>query len=276
MRYADRGAMRDRCHRILRMACKLPNTIPESRRIRGDVCRRRTPSEWGETDDRSCSRGTDSPPPRSCDQAPGPNFGPGVFCEERGAGRVLSPAAAEALDRYGGHCKVGPKPRGQPILRKDLGGGGQTARLDEGSVMSRILVLVVSDSQTEVRILSEIVREQSGGEAVVVGAAGRGEQALSRALALRPHVILVNVDPAKDGDLEIIPRLRGLFVDVGIIALSAQEDAGLGEDARIGGADRTVAQGRVSTALAAAIREAARLARTRQRMADQSTLEQTS
>ncbi|MBP2671099.1 MAG: hypothetical protein H6Q87_203, partial [candidate division NC10 bacterium] len=87
---------------------------------------------------------------------------------------------------------------------------------------------------------------------------------------------LVNVDPAKDGDLEIIPRLRGLFVDVGIIALSAQEDAGLGEDARIGGADRTVAQGRVSTALAAAIREAARLARTRQRMADQSTLEQTS
>ena len=142
--------------------------------------------------------------------------------------------------------------------------------------MSRILVLVVSDSQTEVRVLSEIVREQSGGEAVVVGAAGRGEQALSRALALRPHVILVNVDPAKDGDLEIIPRLRGLFVDVGIIALSSQEDAGLGEDARIGGADRTVAQGRVSTALAAAIREAARLARTRQRMADQSTLEQTS
>jgi len=141
--------------------------------------------------------------------------------------------------------------------------------------MSRILVLVVSDSQTEVRVLSEIVREQTGGEAVVVGAAGRGEQALSRALALRPHVVLVNVDPAKQGDLEIIPRLRGLFVDVGIIALSAQDDANLGEDARIGGADRTVVQSRVSTALAAAIREAARLARTRQRMADQSTLEYT-
>lgn len=141
--------------------------------------------------------------------------------------------------------------------------------------MSRILVLVVSDSQTEVRVLREIVHEQSGGEAVVVGAAGRGEQALSRALALRPHVILVNVDPAKEGDMEIIPRLRGLFVDVGIIALSAQDDTGLGEDARIGGADRTVVQSRVSTALAAAIQEAARLARTRQRMADQSTLDHT-
>jgi len=141
--------------------------------------------------------------------------------------------------------------------------------------MSRILVLVVSDSQTEVRVLSEIVREQSGGEAVVVGAAGRGEQALSRALALRPHVILVNVDPAKEGNMEIIPRLRGLFVDVGIIALSPQEDTNLGEAARTGGADRTVVQSQVSTALAAAIRQAAQLARTRQRMADQSTLEHT-
>lgn len=141
--------------------------------------------------------------------------------------------------------------------------------------MSRILVLVVSDNQTEVRVLSEIVREQSGGEAIVVGAAGRGEQALSRALALRPHVILVQVDPAKPGDMEIIPRLRGLFVDVGIIALSPQGDSGLWEAARTGGADRTVIQSQVSTALAAAIRQAGQLARTRQRMADQSTLDHT-
>ncbi|MCK7478959.1 MAG: hypothetical protein M0C28_17545 [Candidatus Moduliflexus flocculans] len=96
---------------------------------------------------------------------------------------------------------------------------------------------------------------------------------MSRALSLRPHVILVNINPAKEGDMEIIPRLRGLFVDVGIVALSARDDTGLGEDARVGGADRTVAQSRVSTALAGAIREAGRLARTRQRMADQSTLE---
>ncbi len=139
--------------------------------------------------------------------------------------------------------------------------------------MSRILVLVVSDNPAEVRVLSEIVREHSGGEAMVVGSAGRGEQALSRALSLRPHVILVNVDPAKSGDMEIIPRLRGLFVDVGIIALSSKEDTSLGEDARVGGADRTIPQSRVSTALAGAIREAGRLARTRQRMADQSTLD---
>src|SRR5512137_663427 len=94
---------------------------------------------------------------------------------------------------------------------------GRLSGGDGRDTMSRILVLVVSDSPAEVRVLSEIVREHSGGEAVVVGSAGRGEQALSRALSLRPHVILVHINPAKEGDMEIIPRLRGLFVDVGII-----------------------------------------------------------
>jgi CheY-like chemotaxis protein len=139
--------------------------------------------------------------------------------------------------------------------------------------MSRILVLVVSDSQTEVRVLSEVVRDQSGGEAVVVGAAGRGEQALSRALALRPHVILVNIDPSKEGDLEILPRLRGLFVDVGIIALTALEDSELAEAARTAGADRTVVQNQVRSALGPAIRHAARVARTRGHMSDQSAFD---
>jgi DNA-binding NarL/FixJ family response regulator len=140
--------------------------------------------------------------------------------------------------------------------------------------MSRVLVLVVSDDQTEVRVLREIVRERTGGDAIVVGAAGRGEQALSRALALRPHVVLVTVDPAKEGDLEIIPRLRGLFVDVGIVSLAALDENGLGESARVAGADFTVVQSQVRTALASAIRDAGQLARTRQLMADQSSLDQ--
>lgn len=141
--------------------------------------------------------------------------------------------------------------------------------------MSRVLVLVVSDNQTEARVLREVVREQTGGDATVVGTAGRGEQALGRALALRPHVVLVTVDPAREGDLEIIPRLRGLFVDVGIVALSSMEESDLSESARIAGVDFTVGHSQVVTALAPAIREAGQLARTRQRMADQSSLEHT-
>ncbi len=141
--------------------------------------------------------------------------------------------------------------------------------------MSRILVLVVSDNHTEMRVLSEIVREQSRGEVSVVGAAGRGEEALSRAMALRPHVILVNLDPAEEGDLEIVPRLRGLFVDVGIVALIALESGGLEEAARVAGADQTVVRSQVRSHLASAIRQAARTARARQRVIDQSAMDQT-
>jgi DNA-binding NarL/FixJ family response regulator len=141
--------------------------------------------------------------------------------------------------------------------------------------MSRILVLVVSDNHTEMRVLSEILREQSRGEVSVVGAAGRGEEALSRAMALRPHVILVNLDPAEEGDLEIVPRLRGLFVDVGIVALIALESGGLEEAARAAGADQTVVRSQVRSHLASAIRQAARTARARQRVIDQSAMDQT-
>ena len=141
--------------------------------------------------------------------------------------------------------------------------------------MSRILVLVVSDNHTEMRVLSEILREQSRGEVSVVGAAGRGEEALSRAMALRPHVILVNLDPAEEGDLEIVPRLRGLFVDVGIVALIALESDGLEEAARVAGADQTVVRSQVRSHLASAIRKAARTAQARQRVIDQSAMDQT-
>jgi DNA-binding NarL/FixJ family response regulator len=141
--------------------------------------------------------------------------------------------------------------------------------------MSRLLVLVVSDNQTEVRVLSEILREQSRGEVSVVGAAGRGEDALSRAMALRPHVILVNLDPAEEGDLEILPRLRGLFVDVGIVALIAAENGGLDEAARAAGADHAVVRSQVRSHLASAVRQAAQKARARQRVIDQSAMDLT-
>jgi DNA-binding NarL/FixJ family response regulator len=94
-------------------------------------------------------------------------------------------------------------------------------------------------------------------------------------MAFRPHVILVNLDPAEEGDLEIVPRLRGLFVDVGIVALIALESGGLEEAARAAGADQTVVRSQVRSHLASAIRQAARTARARQRVIDQSAMDQT-
>lgn len=98
------------------MACKLPRMVTavseDGSRNETYVVGARPRWTWGATDDLSCSRGTDSPPPRSRDQAPGPNFGSGVFFEERSAGcfpkwTASETIASETLDRYRGHCKVG-------------------------------------------------------------------------------------------------------------------------------------------------------------------------
>jgi DNA-binding NarL/FixJ family response regulator len=135
--------------------------------------------------------------------------------------------------------------------------------------MRRSLVLIVSDNPAEIRVLREIIRDQSRGDVMVVGAAGRGEEALSRALSLRPHVIVVNLDPAREGDLELVPRLRGLFHGVGIVALTPQDAWGAEEAVRAAGADRAVERTQVSTQLASVILETGRVAQVRQRMADQ-------
>jgi CheY-like chemotaxis protein len=140
--------------------------------------------------------------------------------------------------------------------------------------MNPILVLVVSANHTEVRVLRSIVRDQSQGEVSIVGSADRGEEVLSRALALRPQVILVNLDRAEEGELEVIPRLRGLVAEAGIVALTPSSGAVHEEMARAAGADAVVAQTDVATGLMPAVRHAARLAQTRRRLVDQGALEQ--
>ena len=107
--------------------------------------------------------------------------------------------------------------------------------------MHSILVLVISANHTEVRVLQSILREQSEGEVAIVGSADRGEEALSQSLALRPQVILVNLDRTEDGALEIVSRLRGLVLEAGIVALIPTAGSVYEEMARAAGADAVVA-----------------------------------
>ncbi len=140
--------------------------------------------------------------------------------------------------------------------------------------MHSILVLVISANHTEVRVLQSILREQSEGEVAIVGSADRGEEALSRSLALRPQVILVNLDRAEDGALEIIPRLRGLVLEAGIVALIPPAGSVYEEMVRAAGADAVVARTDVATGLMPAVRRAARSAQSRRRLVDQGAPEQ--
>ncbi|MCX5734098.1 MAG: hypothetical protein NTW68_07220 [candidate division NC10 bacterium] len=140
--------------------------------------------------------------------------------------------------------------------------------------MHSILVLVISANHTEVRVLQSILREQSEGEVAIVGSADRGEEALSRSLALRPQVILVNLDRTEDGALEIISRLRGLVLEAGIVALIPTAGSVYEEMACAAGADAVVARTDVATGLMPAVRRAARSAQSRRRLVDQGAPEQ--
>ena len=140
--------------------------------------------------------------------------------------------------------------------------------------MHRILVLVINANYTEVRVLRIILQEQSNGEVAIVGSADRGEEALSRALAVRPQVILVNLDRAEEGELEIIPLLRGMVPEAGIVALIPPAGSVYEEMARAAGADAVVARTDVAASLIPAVRRAARSAQTRRRLVDQGALEQ--
>jgi DNA-binding NarL/FixJ family response regulator len=142
--------------------------------------------------------------------------------------------------------------------------------------MHSILVLVISANHTEVRVLQSILSEQSEGEVAIVGSADRGEEALSRSLALRPQVILVNLDRVEDGALEIVSRLRGLVLDAGIVALIPPAGAVYEELARVAGADAVVARADVATGLMPAVRRAARSEQSRRRLAEQGAPEQAS
>lgn len=139
--------------------------------------------------------------------------------------------------------------------------------------MNRLLVLIVSENQTEARVLRSVLREQSDGEISVVGVAGRGEEVLSRSLALRPSVILVNFSRAEDGDLEIIPRVRGLVLEAGIVAITPPESV-FEEMARAAGADAVVSRTDVASGLLRAIRRAAVAANWRRQITDQSAEEE--
>jgi DNA-binding NarL/FixJ family response regulator len=139
--------------------------------------------------------------------------------------------------------------------------------------LHRILVLVVSENHTEARVLRNVLREQSGGWISVVGVAGRGDEALSRSLALRPNVILVNFSRAEEGHLEIVPRVRGQVLEAGIVAITPPEST-FAEMARAAGADAVVARTNVAADLVPAIRRAAQAADWRRQLTDQYAAEE--
>jgi len=122
--------------------------------------------------------------------------------------------------------------------------------------MNRISVLLVDDSSTFLNIATQFL--QAHDDLTVVGAVEEGEEALVQAKSLRPHVVLVDLTMPNLPGLEVIPRLRRMLPETGIIALTLHNTDAYRQAALAAGADDFIPKGRMSADLLPAIRRVVR------------------
>lgn len=86
--------------------------------------------------------------------------------------------------------------------------------------MSPVSVLLVDDSSVFLRFLTRFLKGCCCNEVVVIGIARSGEEALRVAQELQPQVILTDLHMPGLSGLEVIPRLREMLPEAGIIAMT--------------------------------------------------------
>jgi len=124
--------------------------------------------------------------------------------------------------------------------------------------VNRVSVLLVDDSAVFRGAAEQFLQEHYAEEVDVVGTAGGGGQAIVRAEALRPHVIVLDLRMPGMSGLEVIPRLRALLPAVRIVVLTQLDGRGYREAALAAGADEFVSKASMDTDLLPAIRRVTR------------------
>lgn len=121
--------------------------------------------------------------------------------------------------------------------------------------MSRIPLLLVDDNPTF--LYAAVGFLQAHEEVNVVGTASSGEEALAQAQALRPQVILLDLSMPDMLGLNIIPLVREVLPEAGIVVLTLLDTDGYRGAALMAGADEFVSKASLSADLLSAIRRAA-------------------
>ena len=122
--------------------------------------------------------------------------------------------------------------------------------------MNPISVLLVDDSPTFLSIATQFL--QAHDDLIVVGAVEEGEEALVQAQSLHPDVVLVDLTMPNLPGLEVIPRLRRMLPETGIIALTLHNTDAYRHAALAAGADDFIPKDSMSADLLPAIRRVAR------------------
>lgn len=117
--------------------------------------------------------------------------------------------------------------------------------------MTPISVMLVDDNPTFLRAASQFLGAHDG--VTVVGTANGGEEALEKAQALRPQVVLIDLAMPGLPGLKAIPRLREMLPKSGIIALTVMNTQGFREAALDAGANMFIPKAQMRTDLLPAI-----------------------
>lgn len=118
--------------------------------------------------------------------------------------------------------------------------------------MDSIAVLLVDDNLTFLNIATRFLREYA--DVLVVGTACKGEEALARASALRPQIILLDLAMPGMAGLDVIPHLRAALPEAGIVVLTMLDRVSYRPVALAAGANDFVSKAAMITDLLPAIR----------------------
>jgi CheY-like chemotaxis protein len=141
---------------------------------------------------------------------------------------------------------------GHPHLTRSLCGRAESgkyriAALPRFTVLSPLLflisgmksqILVVDDHEVVRKGICRLIEAHEGWQ--VCGEAANGEQAIEKALELRPDVVLMDISMPVMGGLEATRQIRKMFPAIKIVIISLHESQQIMAEARNAGADAYV------------------------------------
>jgi DNA-binding NarL/FixJ family response regulator len=122
--------------------------------------------------------------------------------------------------------------------------------------MTPTSILLVDDHLTFLRLTTCFLQQFN--DLIVVATAHEGEDALAKAAALQPHLVLLDLAMPGLSGLEVIPRLRSVLPQVGIIVLTKHRLASYQKAALMAGADEFVSKATMGDDLLPAIQRVIR------------------
>ena len=122
--------------------------------------------------------------------------------------------------------------------------------------MEPISVMLIDDNMTFLNATAQFLEAQE--DVDVVGKALGGADALGKVRELKPQIVLVDLAMPGLPGLEVIPRLRKLLPNVGIIALTVMNTKSFRKAALAAGADNFIPKPAMRRELLPAIRQVAK------------------